>query len=174
MATLLVLGGTVFGVLGALHAIYTPLDPRNPRRLVPADPSVAQAMANSALRLSGGRTDMWRAWISFIIILATVLVCCSSQAGVLGWVSMQHAPNRGHCASVDVDRLRLIGSRPALLVSCSCHRHRHWHKLLRRGMDSVAKAMNSSPFFRIVGGLALPLSRSLVWILRGDSGQPDG
>jgi len=26
---------------------------------------VAHAMANSALRLSGGRTDMWRAWIGF-------------------------------------------------------------------------------------------------------------
>jgi hypothetical protein len=65
MAILLILGGAVFGVLGALHAVYTLLDLRNPRRLVPADPSVAQAMANSALRLSGGRTDMWRAWIGF-------------------------------------------------------------------------------------------------------------
>jgi hypothetical protein len=65
IATLLMLGGTVFGVLGALHAVYTLLDLRNPRRLVPVDPSVAHAMANSALRLSGGRTDMWRAWIGF-------------------------------------------------------------------------------------------------------------
>ena len=65
IATLLILGGTVFGVLGALHAIYTLLVLRNPRRLVPVDPSVAHAMANSALRLSGGRTDMWRAWIGF-------------------------------------------------------------------------------------------------------------
>jgi hypothetical protein len=65
MAILLILGGAVFGVLGVLHAIYTLLDLRNPRRLVPADPAVAQAMATSALRLSGGRTDMWRAWIGF-------------------------------------------------------------------------------------------------------------
>ena len=65
IAFLLILGGAVFGVLGGLHAIYTLLDLRNPRRLVPVDPSVAQAMANSALRLSGGRTDMWRAWIGF-------------------------------------------------------------------------------------------------------------
>ena len=62
---LLILGGTVFGIFGALHAIYTLLDLRNPRRLVPADPSVAQAMANSAVRLSRGGTDMWRAWIGF-------------------------------------------------------------------------------------------------------------
>ncbi len=65
IATLLILGGAVFGVLGALHAIYTLLDLRDPRRLVPADSSVAHSMANSALRLSGGRTDMWRAWVGF-------------------------------------------------------------------------------------------------------------
>jgi hypothetical protein len=65
IATLLILGGAVFGVLGGLHAIYTLLDLRNPRRLVPVDPSVAHAMANSALRLSRGGTDMWRAWIGF-------------------------------------------------------------------------------------------------------------
>src|SRR5262250_2744135 len=65
MIDLLILGGAVFSVLGSLHTIYTLLDLRNPRRLVPVDPSVAHAMASSALRLSGGRTDMWRAWIGF-------------------------------------------------------------------------------------------------------------
>ena len=65
VAILLILGGAVFFVLGVLHTIYTLLDLRNPRRLVPADPSVAHAMADSALRLSSGRTDMWRAWIGF-------------------------------------------------------------------------------------------------------------
>jgi len=65
IAILLIFGGAVFGILGAMHAIYTLLDLRNPRRLVPVDPSVAQAMANSALRLSRGGTDMWRTWIGF-------------------------------------------------------------------------------------------------------------
>ena len=65
IAILVILGGAVFGVLGALHALYTLLDLRNPRRLVPVDPSVARAMANSALRISRGGTDMWRAWIGF-------------------------------------------------------------------------------------------------------------
>jgi len=65
IAILLILGGAVFVVLGGLHAVYTLLDLRNPQWLVPVDPSVAKAMANSALRLSGGRTDMWRAWIGF-------------------------------------------------------------------------------------------------------------
>jgi len=81
IAILLILGGSVFGVLGGLHAIYTMLDLRNPRRLVPVDPSVMHAMANSALRLSRGGTDMWRAWIVFnfshslvLLLLATVAI----------------------------------------------------------------------------------------------------
>ena len=65
IAILLILGGAVFVVLGGLHAVYTLLDLRDPRWLVPVDPSVAKAMANTALRLSGGGTDMWRAWIGF-------------------------------------------------------------------------------------------------------------
>src|SRR5205809_3189168 len=81
IAILLILGGLIFGVLGGLHAIYTLLDLRNPRRLVPVDPAVTHAMANSALRLSGGRTDMWRAWIGFnfshslgVLLLATLAI----------------------------------------------------------------------------------------------------
>ena len=65
IAILPILGGAVFSVLGGLHAIYTLLDLRNPRWLVPVDPSVARAMASSALKLSRGGTDMWRAWIGF-------------------------------------------------------------------------------------------------------------
>jgi hypothetical protein len=38
IAILLILGGAVFpDLLGGLHAIYTLLDLRNPRRLVPVD-----------------------------------------------------------------------------------------------------------------------------------------
>src|SRR5215469_1201256 len=65
IAVLLILGGSISCALGGLHAIFTFQDLRNPRRLVPVDPSVAQAMANSALRLSRGGTDMWRTWIGF-------------------------------------------------------------------------------------------------------------
>ena len=87
---LLILGGAVFGVLGSLHAIYTLLDLSNPRRLVPADPSVAKAMANSALRLSSGGTDMWRAWIGFnfshslgVLMVAALAVWAGSGSNTL-------------------------------------------------------------------------------------------
>ena len=52
-------------MLGLLHVFYTYLDIGRPRRLVPQDPAVAQAMAKSNLRLSGSGTTMWRAWVGF-------------------------------------------------------------------------------------------------------------
>lgn len=65
VAILLIVGGAVFVVLGGMHAIYTLLDLSNPQWLVPDDPSVTHAMANSAVRVSQRGTDMWRAWVGF-------------------------------------------------------------------------------------------------------------
>jgi hypothetical protein len=61
----LIAGGTVFGILGLLHALYTFGDLARPRRLVPDDPAVIEAMSASGLRLSRGGTTMWRAWVGF-------------------------------------------------------------------------------------------------------------
>jgi hypothetical protein len=47
IASLLILGGTVFGALSALHAVYTLLDLRSPRRLLDGDPSVAHVSSTS-------------------------------------------------------------------------------------------------------------------------------
>ena len=63
--TFLIIGGSVFAILGLLHAVYTWADTRKPRRLVPDDPAVIEAMANSSVRLSRGGTTMWRAWVGF-------------------------------------------------------------------------------------------------------------
>src|SRR5215472_6881277 len=90
IAILLVLGGAVFGLLGTLHVIYTCLDLRNPRRLAPVDSSVTRAMANSALRLSRGGTDMWRAWIGFnfshsldLLLLAALAISAGARINTL-------------------------------------------------------------------------------------------
>src|SRR5262244_1655579 len=95
ISILLILGGAVFGVLGALHAIYTLLDLRNPRRLVPVDPSLAHAMANSGLRLSRGGTNMWRAWVGFnfshslgLLLFATLAVWAGFQSSRLPVAAM--------------------------------------------------------------------------------------
>lgn len=61
---LIVLGAIPFVVLGSLHAVFTALDMRNPRRLVPQDAAVSDAMARTTLRLAPSRT-VWRAWVGF-------------------------------------------------------------------------------------------------------------
>jgi hypothetical protein len=90
---LLDLGGGIFVLLGSLHALYTFLDIRRPRRLVPQDPAVALAMAASPVRLSSGGTTMWRAWVGFNFshsiggILFGAL--CLGAGVVLGAVALQ-------------------------------------------------------------------------------------
>jgi hypothetical protein len=85
---LLDFGGGVFVLLGLLHGIYTYLDIDRPRRLVPRDPAVMQAMAKCNLRLSGTGTTMWRAWVGFnfshslgVILFGTI---CIGAGAVLG------------------------------------------------------------------------------------------
>jgi len=63
----LVLGGSIFALLGAIHAIYSLMDVRRPRRFAPVDPKVADAMKSTGVRLSRGRGNMWDAWLGFNI-----------------------------------------------------------------------------------------------------------
>jgi hypothetical protein len=65
IGALLGLAGLIYAGLGLLHAVYTLLDERHPRRLAPDDPALVTAMQTSKLRLSRGATTMWQAWISF-------------------------------------------------------------------------------------------------------------
>jgi hypothetical protein len=65
IGALLGIAGLIYSVLGLLHAVYTILDERDPRRLAPDDPAVVTAMRNSKLRLSRGATTLWQAWIGF-------------------------------------------------------------------------------------------------------------
>jgi|SRR5579863_540659 len=95
IAALLILGGVIFGALGGIHAMYTLLDLRDPRWLVPADPAVVKAMANSAVRLSGGGTNMWRAWIGFnfthslgLLLFGALAVWAGFRVGRLSAVVM--------------------------------------------------------------------------------------
>jgi hypothetical protein len=61
----LIVGGSLFGILGFLHALYTFADMSRPRRLVPDNPAVIEAMSSSSVRLAKGGTTMWRAWVGF-------------------------------------------------------------------------------------------------------------
>lgn len=59
------IGGSLFAILGLVHAVYTLADISRPRRLVPDDPAVIAAMSSSGVRLARGGTTMWRAWVGF-------------------------------------------------------------------------------------------------------------
>ena len=91
----LIFGGVIFILFGLLHAIYTFSDIQNPRRLVPDNPAVADAMSGSKVRLSRGGTDMWRAWVGFnfshslgAILFGALAVCtgdCLSRLTFPSW-----------------------------------------------------------------------------------------
>lgn len=81
-AALYAFGGAVFVLLGALHGIYTLLDLKRPRRLVPDDPAVMQAMAATGLRLTRGTTDMWRACVGFNLSHSLGAVCIGAAIAV--------------------------------------------------------------------------------------------
>jgi len=84
------LGGSVFVLLGSLHALYTLLDIRRPRRLVPQDSAVVLAMTASPLRLSRGGTTMWRAWVGFnfshsvgVVLFGVICVAAGVALGTM-------------------------------------------------------------------------------------------
>jgi hypothetical protein len=62
---LLETGGVIFVVLGCIHAIYTLADIFRPRRLVPEDKSLIEAMRSCDVRVAQGGTTMWKAWLGF-------------------------------------------------------------------------------------------------------------
>ena len=64
-SVLFIIGGSLFALLGVLHALYTFADISRPRRLVPDNPAVIEAMSASGVRLARGGTTMWRAWVGF-------------------------------------------------------------------------------------------------------------
>jgi hypothetical protein len=86
------IGGGIFVLFGLLHAIYTFLDIRRPRRLVPDDPAVSAAMARSQVRLARGRVTMWQGWVGFNFShsLGVVLfgVLCMTTGAIIATVAV--------------------------------------------------------------------------------------
>jgi hypothetical protein len=64
---LLLTGGAIYTALGAAHALWSILDVQRPRRFAPSDRHVQEAMVQSTVRLTRGRTTMWDAWLGFNI-----------------------------------------------------------------------------------------------------------
>ena len=87
---LLVISGVIYIALGGAHALYTFLDTRSPKRIVPDDPAVIEAMATSHVRLARGGTTVWRAWVGFnfshsigALVIGTLCLLAGLDAGVL-------------------------------------------------------------------------------------------
>jgi hypothetical protein len=57
---LLIIGVSIFGLLGAIHLLYTFFT----TKLHPYDPNVIQVMKSTSLRLTQ-ETTIWRAWLGF-------------------------------------------------------------------------------------------------------------
>ncbi len=77
-------GGAIFVLLGIVHLLYTFRDIARPRRLVPDDPQVAEAMKNSSLRLTRGKTSMWSAWVGFNFSHSLGVIWFGASCIVLG------------------------------------------------------------------------------------------
>jgi hypothetical protein len=73
----LAIAGAIYGLLGALHAVYTLADLHSPRRIVPDDPAVVTAMQTSKIRLTRGESTVWEGWIGFNC-------CWQRRTGFLG------------------------------------------------------------------------------------------
>jgi hypothetical protein len=61
---LVILGSSIFLLLGVLHGILTLKDLQNPRTFTPPDPALRQAMQQSSLAIDP-TTNLWQAWLGF-------------------------------------------------------------------------------------------------------------
>ena len=64
---LLITGGTIFSIMGLIHAIYTVCDIYRPTHFAPLNSTLIDQMASTGVRLARGRTNMWDAWLGFNI-----------------------------------------------------------------------------------------------------------
>lgn len=61
---LVVIGGSIFLLLGALHGILTLRDLKDPRTFTPRDPELRKAMQQASIAIHP-TTNLWKAWMGF-------------------------------------------------------------------------------------------------------------
>lgn len=59
-----IIGASIFVLLGVLHALYTFQDLENPRNFAPRDENLRAAMQNSSVGLSS-EINLWKSWLGF-------------------------------------------------------------------------------------------------------------
>src|SRR5258707_3215126 len=63
---LLIVGSSIFVLLGAAHGVLTLKDLGNPRNFTPRDPKLRTAMEHSTIALHP-KINLWRAWVGFYL-----------------------------------------------------------------------------------------------------------
>jgi hypothetical protein len=61
---LLIVGSSIFVLLGAAHGVLTLMDLSNPRNFTPPDATLRTAMQQSTIALHP-KINLWRAWLGF-------------------------------------------------------------------------------------------------------------
>ena len=67
VSELVIIGGSIFALMGGGHALLTLLDVFRPTHFTPEDDSVRLAMRSTGVRFTRSRANMWDAWLGFNI-----------------------------------------------------------------------------------------------------------
>ncbi|UCD84609.1 MAG: hypothetical protein JSU92_00015 [Deltaproteobacteria bacterium] len=63
----LIIGGSIIGLMGAVHAVITMIDVFRPTQFTPIDESLRDSMKSTGVCFSRNRLNMWDAWLGFNI-----------------------------------------------------------------------------------------------------------
>lgn len=80
----MLVGGTIYVLLGGIHGIWTLGDVKNPKKFTPVDDAVREAMQGVPIALHP-QTDMWRAWLGFNLSHSLGLVIFG---GLLSYIAL--------------------------------------------------------------------------------------
>lgn len=85
VSQLVIIGGSIFALMGVVHGLLAVVDVFRPTRFAPADDAVRLAMKSTGVRFSRGRANVWDAWLGFNISHGLGLLLFGAGAAWLGW-----------------------------------------------------------------------------------------
>lgn len=89
VSVLVIIGGCIFALMGGAHGLLSVIDVFRPTQFTPMDDSVRLAMKSTAVRFSGGRANMWQAWLGFNISHGLGMFLFGAAAACLG-LNIEH------------------------------------------------------------------------------------
>src|SRR5262245_57650141 len=89
VSALLIIGGSIFAFMGGGHAALALVDVIRPTWFAPSDDAVRLAMKSTGVRLTGGRANMWDAWLGFNLSHGLGVFLFGAATGWLG-LNIEH------------------------------------------------------------------------------------